>query len=214
MVKTHLWPFLVVIVAAIPDFSVAQGDWGYGDPGGFPVIVPPGAYIESDFGTKQDPPESGPGLNAWSTHRGIDFRAPPGSSVIAPTSGEVKMAIRRGTYGGGLLVIESPILMDVGKLMAGATPEFSYYDTVTVKVSHLDRVYKEEGEWVEAGELVGAVAADVEHPIVHLETWTGGTLLNPHYLWLDGTGIVTCFDPARAPYPRDRFFLLAPVPCA
>jgi murein DD-endopeptidase MepM/ murein hydrolase activator NlpD len=89
-------------------------------------------------------------------HRGIDIFAPKGEPVVAPVTGTVVKSSRRDIGPGGKSVT---IVKD----------DYSFYH------AHLDQVYVEEGQTVEAGQLIGTVGntgnASGTHPHVHFSIY-------------------------------------------
>ncbi|MFD5130855.1 peptidoglycan DD-metalloendopeptidase family protein [Streptomyces olindensis] len=119
-----------------------------------------------------EPPETvyGPG------HRGVDLTAAPGTPVRAVAAGRVAFAGRVAGKG----------VVSVDLAGTGDPPLRTTYEPVTASV--------EEGAEVEAGEVIGTVAATGSHctaPCVHWGLRRGGTYLNPLSLlppWLLNRG--------------------------
>lgn len=186
---------------------------GEENPHGVPLSVPEGVRILSDFKSRyttigtlraKEP-------NISSIHKGIDIAGNPGDAVLSPTFGYVTVAIRGGSKG-GLVEIKNPVPYNLADLMENFTSP--YYERLRVQLLHLGRILKKEGDEVNVGDVIGTIGTEGTYkPHVHMSVWSGGTLVNPHKLWLNGVGIVTCYDPAKQPYPKDRFYLVAPTKC-
>lgn len=87
-------------------------------------------------------------------HRGIDYAGPVGAVVVAPAAGRV-----------GLVGYESE-----GFRIHGNTIGIDHGQGVTSLLLHLSRMDVQEGDWVEAGQPVGAIGAT-------------GTATGPHLHW-------------------------------
>ncbi|MFS8798852.1 M23 family metallopeptidase [Synechococcus sp. R6-10] len=87
-------------------------------------------------------------------HRGIDYAGPVGAVVVAPAAGWVRLV---GYESEGFRVHGNTIGIDHGQ-------------GVTSLLLHLSRIDVREGEWVEAGQPVGAIGAT-------------GTATGPHLHW-------------------------------
>jgi murein DD-endopeptidase MepM/ murein hydrolase activator NlpD len=86
-------------------------------------------------------------------HKGIDIPAPYGSAVVAAGAGRVLWARNLTTYGG-------LVMIDHGNKLT------TYY-------AHLSRIDVKYGQWVRAGQQIGAVGvANVAH--LHFQTFAGG----------------------------------------
>jgi hypothetical protein len=93
------------------------------------------------------------GMRDGRMHKGIDILAPYGSKVIAAGAGRVVWAKDLTSYGG-------LVMIDHGNKLT------TYY-------AHLSRIDVTYGQWVTAGQQIGAVGiANVAH--LHFQTYTGG----------------------------------------
>ncbi|MEN9212993.1 MAG: M23 family metallopeptidase [Thermostichus sp. DG_1_5_bins_95] len=87
-------------------------------------------------------------------HRGIDYAGPVGAPVVAPAAGRV-----------GLVGYEAE-----GFRIHGNTVGIDHGQGVVSLLLHLSRIEVQEGDWVEAGQQVGAIGAT-------------GTATGPHLHW-------------------------------
>jgi murein DD-endopeptidase MepM/ murein hydrolase activator NlpD len=151
-----------------------------------------------------------PGGTVISRHEGLDFRAPAGTPVLASASGTVFWR-GKSRCGGGRIVtfLHEPVPHpETGKLAR----LYVIYNHVTPKVWNFEKF--------EAGDVIAEVEADNDYdqcsdfPHVHLETRHGGRgrpdTVSPHYFWVEGVGIVTCWrDGMTVPPGR----IVAPLAC-
>jgi len=136
-------------------------------------------------------------------HTGIDIVAKKGTPVIAPAAGVVTASYFEIMYG-------NRVEMDLGQDENGRF--------VKARFLHLKKRLVHVGDTVRRGQQLGTLgatgllAAGIPH--VHYEIQIGDRPdalepINPHWLWADGVGIVTCFDrskdwlegPIRTTYP-------------
>ncbi len=112
--------------------------------------------VTSSFGRRRDPFT---GRLAW--HRGIDLRAPYGTSVLASAEGRV---IRAGYYGAYGRLVE----MDHGN---GLRTRYAHNSRLAVKV----------GQWVRRGEVLAYVGSTgrASAPHLHFEVHLDGEPVNP-----------------------------------
>lgn len=101
------------------------------------------------------------GSSDRSVHWGVDFAAPKGSTVIAPGDGVVVLARDRLLTGYSILIEHLPGVYTL------------YY--------HLDRLSVEEGQFVEAGEVIGEVGSTgvSTGPHLHWELRMNAIPVNP-----------------------------------
>ena len=98
-------------------------------------------------------------------HRGVDYAGDTGSSVIAPASGYVRLV---GTVAQGFLLHGNTIGLDHGQ---GVVSIFL----------HLSKIYVKEGDFVKAGQVIGAVGATgaVTGPHLHWGLYVNGEAIDP-----------------------------------
>ncbi|MDJ0738180.1 MAG: M23 family metallopeptidase [Gammaproteobacteria bacterium] len=169
-------------------------------------------------------PVRGPGLpnlipaNAPSTlnghwadyggHQGIDVLGDVGLPVLAPAAGRVVASRFEPMYG-------HRIEIDHGDDGDG--------NAVRSLLVHLDERLVGVGETVRRGQQVarlgrtGLLAGAIPHLHFEIRTRAPGRYRifeprNPNLYWVDGAGIITCFDRARR-YPAAPFAITYPVPC-
>ena len=140
---------------------------------------------------------------AKNSHRGIDIVAVKGTPVIAPASGTIA-AVAYDPMSGKRLVI------DHGPDDSGAL--------VTTWYFHLNEYLVKTDDRVERGQPIGTVGATgllAPFPHLHFEVHRKAIVekaVNPHLYWVDGPGIVTCFDVSRD-WPQGSFRATYPLPC-
>ena len=168
---------------------------------GIPVIMPPRApSIISDFHSaygvlgslrrKYD--------GASPRHLGVDIIGAIGTPVLAAADGLVLAAEFESVAGNYVRIAH-----------VGSDVDFQ----IIANYIHLDQLLVETGEVVLRGQQIGTVGATgsgapPERP--HLHFSVQGT--NPHLLWHDGPGVVTCYSEGRA-YAEGRVTLTYPLPC-
>ena len=98
-------------------------------------------------------------------HRGVDYAGDTGSSVIAPASGYVRLV---GTVAQGFLLHGNTIGLDHGQ---GVVSIFL----------HLSKIYVKEGDFIKAGQVIGAVGATgaVTGPHLHWGLYVNGEAIDP-----------------------------------
>jgi murein DD-endopeptidase MepM/ murein hydrolase activator NlpD len=146
-----------------------------------------------------------------SRHEGIDFRAPPGTEVLAVTDATVQF-IGVDSCGGGFMLLQTETLV--------ADPRSGLQKQLYVTYSHIVPGVASRRK-VEAGEVIAKVAGPgqffgecSDFPHVHLATRVGSSFrkdhVSPHGYWLNGPGIVSCWKPGLQ-VPRGK--LVAPYRC-
>ena len=139
-------------------------------------------------------------------HSGIDIIGKRGTPVIAPASGVVTRSYFEPMAG-------HHIKMDLGRDEKGRLVQAIFV--------HLKKRLVRKGDTVIRGQQIGTLgstgllAAGLPH--LHYEIYVGveqKTLepINPHWLWADGVGLVTCFDSSRT-WPETPLKATYPVPC-
>lgn len=98
-------------------------------------------------------------------HRGVDYAGPTGSPVIAPAAGRVALVGR---------VID-------GFRLHGNTVGLDHGQGVTTVYLHLSRITVKEGDFVQAGQVIGAVGATggVTGPHLHWGLYVNGLSVDP-----------------------------------
>jgi murein DD-endopeptidase MepM/ murein hydrolase activator NlpD len=141
-------------------------------------------------------------------HNGIDIYGKTGIPVIAAATGIVINSYYELFYG-------NRIVIDHGQDENGLF--------IISRYLHLKKRLVKKGDNVVRGQQIGTLgrtglqAAFIPH--VHYEIRMGVELdqfktepMNPHRFWVDGVGVVTCFDSSRQ--WADRLFKTTyPVPC-
>jgi len=95
------------------------------------------------------------------THKGVDFRAPPGTPVYAVNRGVVRVARTYTIYGGTVIVDHGLDLLSM--------------------YMHLSKIYVNPGQLVQKGQLVGLSGETgySEGPHLHLTVRIGGISIDP-----------------------------------
>ena len=98
-------------------------------------------------------------------HRGVDYAGGTGSPVMAPASGYARLV---GTVAQGFLLHGNTIGLDHGQ---GVVSIFL----------HLSKIYVKEGDFVKAGQVIGAVGATgaVTGPHLHWGLYVNGEAIDP-----------------------------------
>ncbi len=183
-----------------------------------PVTYPPGApRIDSEYGSYIG--VNGGRRNA--PHFGIDIKGEYGQPVIAAADGVVLNAVAESCWG-------PTIAVDHGKDPDGK-PVIALY-------GHVGDMLVKKGDRVRRGDVIAKLGNNhgdftcifgVRHLHFHVgrdyrarrssTAWGYGYFLkdgnpgvNPHLLWADGKGLVTCFEKGQS-YPPGT--LTYPVPC-
>jgi len=118
--------------------------------------VPPGAEVTSGFGVRVDP-----FIRQYAMHSGVDFKGEPGDAARATAAGRVTIASYQGGYG---LMIE----LDHGNGLA-------------TRYGHLSAINVTEGQWIQAGEIVGRIGTTGRStgPHLHYEVRVAGEAVDP-----------------------------------
>lgn len=137
-------------------------------------------------------------------HKGIDIIEKAGTPVIAASSGVVIGSYFEPLYGSRIEISHG---VDENGL-----PVMSRY-------LHLKKRLVKKGDVVVRGQQIGVLgrsgllAGGILH--LHYEVRVGSgqnNSMNPHRFWVDGVGVVTCFDKNRQWYDLP-FKTTYPVPC-
>ena len=124
-----------------------------------PVAPVDDVYITSPFGWRINP-MTGSGLE-W--HTGTDFRGATGTHVKATLGGTVTEAGWHTNGGGGLRIV-----VDHG-------------DGTKSTYNHLNDIWVEPGQWVDGGQVIGAVGStgNSTGPHLHFEVLINGEYVDP-----------------------------------
>ena len=139
-------------------------------------------------------------------HLGIDIIAEVGTPVIAPAKGRVIGSFFEPVYG-------NHIVIDHGKDEAGLEVNTRFY--------HLQKRLVRKGDTVVRGQQIGTLgrtgilAGGLPHLHYELarEVSPGRVeAMNPNVYWMDGAGVVTCFDKTKQ-WADQPFRTVYPVIC-
>jgi len=159
-----------------------------GTRGSIPTFWPVRGSVTSEFGARPDPYGGG-----FELHAGLDIKAPYGTPVLAPGTGEVVFTGREGGYG-------TLVVVDHGR-------------DVRSLFGHLAAIYVRVGQHVKAGDALGSVGRSGRATGVHLhyEVRVGDRPVDPR-VYLGGAsdgrkglaagGTVVPIRPAAIDVPR------------
>ncbi len=101
-------------------------------------------------------------------HRGVDYAGGTGSPVVAPAAGYIRLV---GNVSQGFLLHGNTIGLDHGQGVASI-------------FLHLSKIYIKEGDFVKAGQVIGAVGATgaVTGPHLHWGLYVNGEAIDP-FAW-------------------------------
>jgi len=139
-------------------------------------------------------------------HRGIDIVGRIGSPVIAAASGHVTDSYFEPAYG-------NRVTIDHGPNSAGLRTITVYKHLNSRSVSAGDRV--ERGQKIATLGNTGALAGGIPHLHFEIQREVKPQVtraVDPHTMWLNGVGQVSCFDQASS-YDLAQFGATYPVPC-
>jgi murein DD-endopeptidase MepM/ murein hydrolase activator NlpD len=147
-------------------------------------------------------------LDTSHNHEGIDIIGKRGTPIIAAASGVVLSSFYRPLFG-------HRILIEHGKDKNG--------HFILSRYVHLDKRLVKKGDKVIRGQQIGTLGSTGllagGYPHLHFEIRTGvnpdlsaSTPLNPHRFWMQGVGVITCFDASKQ-WPDKPFRSTYPVPC-
>ena len=141
---------LLLALSALAGCASSRPEPAAGVPSGWPLPCDLGV-VSSSFGAPR----------GRSTHQGVDFRAPRGTTVLATADGVVSFAGRSGAYG-------RLVVLDHG----------NGWET---RYAHLHRIKVEKGDRVRRGRKLGTVGhsgnADGNH--LHYEVLRHGVTIDP-----------------------------------
>ncbi|MGF1500049.1 MAG: M23 family metallopeptidase [Elainellaceae cyanobacterium] len=143
-------------VAAFKEIVTPQRFWNG------PFLRPSPGRVSTVFGVQRY--YNGVFANGY-YHRGVDYAAPTGTPVVAPAAGQVSLV---GLESQGFRVHGNTVGIDHGQ---GVLSIFI----------HLSRIDVREGEFVEAGQVIGAVGAtgSVTGPHLHWGLYVHGQAVDP-----------------------------------
>ncbi len=158
-------------------------------------------------GYKPEPASGGHAVQD-SYHEGIDIIDKAGTPVLAPAAGVVTSSYFEPFYGNRLILSH-------GKDGSGLFLKSKYF--------HLRKRLVKAGETVRRGQQIGTLGRSglLSGGFPHLHFEIRGSSdpdpyrsepLHPHKFWVDGSGVITCFDRTRK-YPENIFRTTYPVPC-
>lgn len=170
---------------------------------GRPVYIPPNApSVHNGYGSIPDDYEEPDG------HMALDIVDVVGAPVLAVAPGVVVSSYYEPMHGNQVMIDHGP--------MANGQFVRSYY-------AHLDSRIVEEGDSVVRGQQIGTLGQTgtlaLLLPHLHYEILTAmrkdqypWVPDNPHRYWMDGVGIVTCFERDKR-YADIPFRATYPLPC-
>lgn len=159
------------------------------------VVMPPNApYISQQFRVDEE-----------KSHRGIDIWGLKGTTVLAAAPGTVIRSFFGPAYGNQIEILHE-------------TQENG--DRISTIYAHLSSRLVEQGDPVKRGQKIGTMGnSGALGLLIHLHfetmrrTWHNRERpFDPHLVWYDGVGKVTCFDPNRS-YDNSAFLTTFPVVC-
>lgn len=141
-------------------------------------------------------------------HKGFDILVPHRTPVLAAADGEISRVELSFLYG-------KQVMIDHAEGAAGFRLQTRYF--------HLTEQLVAVGEPVRRGQLIaysGATGLTGLFPHLHFEVYRlndaqppiGIKYLDPQHHWIDGAGLITCFDRGRK-YAAKPVRLTYPVPC-
>ena len=150
--------------------------------------------------------EDNPPKNTLHEHLGIDIIAKPGTPIIAPANGRVVGSFFEPMYG-------NHIVIDHGEDEAGLRVNTRFY--------HLQKRLVKKGDTVVRGQQIGTLgrtgllAGGLPHLHYELAREVSRNRLeaiDPNAYWMNGVGLVTCFDKAKQ-WTDQPFRTVYPVVC-
>ncbi len=159
------------------------------------ITMPPNApYISEQFRSDED-----------KVHQGIDIWGRRGTPVLASAPGRVIKSYSEPVYGNRIVINH------------GRSPNGDELRTVH---KHLDKRLVKVGDIVQRGQQIGTmgdtgalgVLVHLHFETMRLSKTKGEVYYDPHLVWMDGVGRVTCFDKSKR-YPDTPFRTTYPVVC-
>lgn len=149
----------------------------------------------------------GPSIKIITGHHGIDILGKKGTPVISCAAGIVYDAFFDIFYG-------HRVVIEHGQDEHGLPVRSKYF--------HLQKRLVKKGDKIDRGQQIGTLGRTgllAGFPHLHFEIRMGDTQdpsiidsVNPHTFWVDGIGIITCYDSSRQ-WPETPFQTTYPVPC-
>lgn len=124
---------------------------------GIPQVAPAAKEnISSGFGYRRDPFNGGGAM-----HSGLDFRGPHGAPIYAAADGKVSFSGWKSGY--------------------GKTVEITHGNGMMTRYAHMSRFAAAEGQYVDAGEVIGAIGNTGRStgPHLHFEVRINDRAVNP-----------------------------------
>lgn len=134
-----------------------------------PLVRPSSGRVSSEYGNRR----YYNGVFAQDYyHRGVDYAAATGSPVVAPAAGYIRLV---GTVGEGFELHGNTIGIDHGQ------------GVLSIMI-HLSRIDVEEGDFVEAGQVIGAIGSTGAStgPHLHWGLYVNGVAVDPVPWRFDG----------------------------
>ena len=139
-------------------------------------------------------------------HEGIDLWGPRSTPIIAAAPGVVVASWQEPLYG-------NRVRIDHGVDAEG--------NQISTRYFHLESRAVEVGQRVERGEFIGRMGATgvlagagvhLHFEVLVAEPEEQAMPIDPHLVWADGVGRVTCFDP-QVRYPEGVIVMTYPAAC-
>jgi len=140
-------------------------------------------------------------------HHGIDIIGKNGTPVISCAAGIIYDAFFDIFYG-------HQVVIEHGQDKRGLP--------IRSKYLHLQKRLVKKGDKIDRGQQIGTLGRTgllAGFPHLHFEIRIGDSLdptiidsVNPHKYWVDGIGVITCYDSTRQ-WPDTPFQTTYPVPC-
>ena len=149
----------------------------------------------------------GPFIKTVTGHHGIDILGKKGTPVISCAAGIVYDAFYDIFYGHRVVIEHGQDEQDL---------------PIRSKYFHLQKRLVKKGDNIDRGRQIGTLGRTgllAGFPHLHFEIRIGDSLnlsiidsVNPHRFWVDGIGIITCYD-INKQWPDTPFQTTYPVPC-
>ena len=165
-------------------------------------------------------------LRSRGRHTGIDFKAAIGHPVLSASDGRVIRALHLSCGGNAIYITHGKDNKD---------------NFIGSGYTHLDKIFVKKGQLVKRGEKIGTVGitgscASGIVPHLHFLVFKArkkyhlgctyisknprkdlpckGKRINPHRLWYDGEGVMSCFDKDKSYSDKILTKLTIPVKCS
>jgi murein DD-endopeptidase MepM/ murein hydrolase activator NlpD len=149
----------------------------------------------------------GPSIKIVTGHHGIDILGKKGTPVISCAAGIVYDAFFDIFYG-------HRVVIEHGQDERGLPVRSKYF--------HLQKRLVKKGDKIDRGQQIGTLGRTgllAGFPHLHFEIRIGDSpglsiidSVNPHRFWVDGIGVITCYDSTRQ-WSDIPFRTTYPVPC-